>query len=135
VLCANDHTDDDTRVGAERLVQTLGALAIWVDASEHDRVLARTSHLPQALSSALALSLEPGDLSLSGSGLRDMTRLAASDPTMWRDILVTNADDVVDALRRCSAQLDRLAALMQMGDAAGVAQFVESGRERVAATS
>lgn len=131
ILSPTPRTEPAVLERARQIVHALGAEPEVVDAAVHDRVLARTSHLPQALASALAVSLDPGDMAFSGPGLRDMTRLAASDPTIWRDILLLNGDEVVDGMRRCAAQLSRLAALVQLQDATGVARFVETGRERV----
>ena len=65
-----------------------------MDADEHDVRLAWTSHLPQAVSTALALSLDQRGSPRAelGPGGRDVTRLAGSDPAMWADILIDNAD-------------------------------------------
>ena len=72
----------------------------WLDADEHDRVVARTSHLPQLASTALAADAggEGARSEVSGSGLADMTRLARSSYDLWRDILATNSDHIDQAL-------------------------------------
>lgn len=89
-----------------RLKETLdllGARVVYMTAAEHDRVMALISHLPQIVSSALAAvtSDQPDAdalVSLSGSGYRDMTRLASSSWSMWGDILATNSSQTVAAI-------------------------------------
>jgi len=88
------------------LAETLGLLGARVrvmTAAEHDRALARLSHLPQLVSCALAAAVAEGadeeELSaLAGPGYRDMTRLASSPWGIWQDILATNPSEVADAL-------------------------------------
>ena len=75
------------------LIEICGALLIEMNSAEHDRAVALISHLPQIMSSALAAQLEGAPaqwLDLSGSGLRDTTRIAASNPTLWREIITAN---------------------------------------------
>lgn len=64
----------------------------------HDRILARTSHLPQLLSSALSYLVTEEEHTLCGTGFSGMTRLAGSSPIMWNDIFKANRDSVLDAL-------------------------------------
>lgn len=99
----------------EALAETLGLLGARVrvlTAAEHDRALARLSHLPQLVSCALAATvneeMDEVELSaLAGPGYRDMTRLASSPWGIWRDILATNSHEVADAL---DALIDKLSA-------------------------
>ncbi len=75
------------------LIEICGAHLIEMNSAEHDRAVALISHLPQIMSSALAAQLEGAPaqwLDLSGSGLRDTTRIAASNPTLWREIITAN---------------------------------------------
>jgi prephenate dehydrogenase len=92
-------------------LERMGARVRITSPEEHDRIVALTSHLPQALSTALAASLgdalpRQGDLDLSGGGLRDMTRLAGSSYAIWADILATNHDNVRAALDVLLAELE-----------------------------
>jgi prephenate dehydrogenase len=84
-------------------LELLGARVTHMTAAEHDRVMALISHLPQIVSSALAaVNRDQPDaealVSLSGTGYRDMTRLAASSWSMWGDILATNSRETVSAI-------------------------------------
>jgi len=87
----------------------LGARQVVLDADEHDRIVAGTSHLPQLASTALAavLSAVPHP-EVSGSGLLDMTRLALSSYDLWRDILATNSDHIDKALAEYVQELEHI---------------------------
>lgn len=94
---------------ARRIARVVGARPMVIDAAEHDRVLAQVSHLPQLVSSALMQavgeSVGAAGLALSGPGLVDMTRLAASEAALWTAILAQNADEVGPALERLGKTL------------------------------
>jgi len=106
--------------------RTLDASPIRISAENHDRQLAWTSHLPQAVAYALARSLaEHGQPGVSyGSGARDTTRLAASNPDMWVDILLHNELAVGEALTRTESQIGELRRLIANGDAAGLRTYL-----------
>lgn len=95
-------------------VKRLGAEPVELDAETHDWALALVSHLPQLVSTALASTVwdetdEDGlPLSLAASGFQDMTRLAGSPYDVWRDICLTNADNLGRALERLEQTLERL---------------------------
>src|ERR1700741_1889886 len=87
----------------------LGARTVVLDADEHDRIVARTSHVPQLASTALAAVLAgTPHLEVSGSGLADMTRPALSSSDLWRDILATNSDHIEKALGVYIQELEHL---------------------------
>jgi prephenate dehydrogenase len=91
------------RIGAKPIVT--------LDADEHDRIVAITSHLPQLASTALAAALAQrlkNGLELSGSGLCDMTRLALSGYELWRDIVATNSDHIDRALAAYIQELEHI---------------------------
>jgi prephenate dehydrogenase len=98
---------------AETLV-TIGAQPVWCDAETHDWAVGIVSHLPQLVSVALArvVSDETDEtglpLSLAGPGLQDMLRLAGSPYSVWRDILLTNTENVSRALDRLAQAIDYL---------------------------
>ncbi len=99
----------------------LGAKVEAMDADEHDGLLAQTSHLPHLLSFALVEALIDATPAArlfghSGGGFRDMTRLAASDPVMWRDIALDNRDGVLRAIDLFASRLADLRADVAAGD-------------------
>jgi prephenate dehydrogenase len=108
--------------GWMELIRKIGAAPVCMTPEEHDLVLAFTSHLPQLLSIALAntvlgeLRLDATDGSYNrvpcGGGLRDMTRLAKSDPVVWRDIFATNGDNIRRALEEVQRQIGSLSSAL-----------------------
>ncbi len=96
------------------LLRGLGSRLITMDAERHDRLCAWISHLPQMIATALACSLreEFGDdealTQIGGRALREMTRIARSPYSMWRDIALTNTENIEDALLRFEQQLAHL---------------------------
>jgi prephenate dehydrogenase len=122
--------------GAARAVmgfwqRTLEAQPVLIDAVAHDRQLAWTSHLPQAVASALAKVLADrglGGVSF-GAGARDTTRLAASNPDMWLDVLLYNRAAVAEALASTEAGLAELRRLLEAGDAEGLRSYLAAARQ------
>jgi prephenate dehydrogenase len=129
-LVPNDATSTVTLRAMEDMVREIGGVPVVLSALEHDRMIARTSHLPQVLAMALALSLDPRDETLAGPGLRDMTRLAASGSSMWNDILVSNADNISAALGVCMAHLQDLTTMALAGDRAALENAMFRANER-----
>jgi len=107
-----------------------GAHPVTCDAAEHDGVLAWTSHLPQAVSSALAAALaRAGPKAVTvGPGARDTTRLAASDPQLWHDVLLLNREALLGALDAVEGELGRLRHALTTGDGAELTAWLETGR-------
>lgn len=105
------------------LWRAFGAKVEIMDAERHDLVLAVTSHLPHLIAftivgtaSHLEQVTEGEVIKYSGGGFRDFTRIAASDPTMWRDIFVSNGDAVLEVLRRFLDDLGTLEQAIRSGD-------------------
>jgi len=103
--------------------EALGARVELMDAAHHDRVLAVTSHLPHLIAYTIvgtASDLEEVTQSevikYSAGGFRDFTRIAASDPTMWRDVFLSNRDAVLEMLQRFSEDLTALQKAIRVGD-------------------
>jgi cyclohexadieny/prephenate dehydrogenase len=101
----------------------LGAKVEEMDAGHHDLVLAVTSHLPHLIAytivgtaSDLEGVTESEVIKYSAGGFRDFTRIAASDPTMWRDVFLSNKDAVLEMLQRFSEDLTALQRAIRIGD-------------------
>ena len=112
------------------LISALGAIPVAMQATEHDRAVALISHLPQIVSSLLAgqlLSGERSALELSGAGLRDTTRIAASNATLWDEILSSNAPEIVPLL--ISLQNDLAALVEALNSNTSVSSFIEKGNQ------
>jgi len=112
------------------LISALGAKPVAMQAGEHDQAVALISHLPQIVSSLLAgqlLSGERSALELSGAGLRDTTRIAASNATLWDEILASNSAEIVPLL--ISLQSDLGALIEALKSNASVSSFIEKGNQ------
>jgi cyclohexadieny/prephenate dehydrogenase len=113
-------------VAVERLSafwQALGANVEIMDAAHHDLVLAVTSHLPHLIAytivgtaSDLENVTQSEVIKYSAGGFRDFTRIAASDPVMWRDVFLANKDAVLEMLQRFSEDLTALQRAIRWGD-------------------
>jgi prephenate dehydrogenase len=110
--------------------QVLEAQPVLIDSAAHDRQLAWTSHLPQAVASALAKALADRGLAgvSFGTGARDTTRLAASSPEMWLDILRFNRAEVADALEATEAGMAELRRLLAADDAEGLREYLTAAQ-------
>jgi prephenate dehydrogenase len=118
-------TDADAMARVEALWTAAGAKVSRMDADEHDRIFAAVSHLPHLLAFALVarIASEPDGerkLGFAGAGFRDFTRIAASNPEMWRDISIANRAALSDELRGYRALLDALQRAVDAGDAAAI---------------
>lgn len=119
-------------------VEKIGARPVPMDPERHDRLVAVVSHLPQVASTALmglAAAEEAGEpeiLLLAAGGFRDLTRLAASSPHLWSDILLANGDAIARAIDLYVGRLTRLRNLIRRAEAAEVERaFGEAKRARL----
>ena len=110
------------------IIEICGAHLIDMPAAEHDRAVALVSHLPQIMSSALAATLEGAPaqwLDLAGTGLRDTTRIAGSNPVLWREILVANQEALTPLLDAVIEDLKNLQ--LSLSSQNEVEEFIKSG--------
>lgn len=129
-LTPSERTDPRRTAEVAALVESLGAVPVVTSPEDHDRAVALTSHTPQVVASSVAAGLaELGDseVRLSGQGLRDVTRLAASDPGLWADILASNAGPVADALDGLIARLSSVRDGLRSGEERPVRTALEAG--------
>ena len=110
----------------------MGSSIFEVNAKVHDSIVATISHLPQILSSALAGSLESEEasyLNLAGQGLRDISRLADSDPSLWTALLSGNSQEVTPKLGDVIERLSDLKRAIENHDESAIFKFLEDGRK------
>jgi prephenate dehydrogenase len=128
-------TDDEALSVVRALAERVGASPRILDADQHDALLAFASHLPYALAVALVAATEQFSLNhpevweVMAGGFRDTSRVAASDVTMWLDILLTNAEPVLGAVRDVQFALDQLTALLERRDEAGLRAFLQAAAQ------
>ncbi|QAY60858.1 prephenate dehydrogenase [Microbacterium protaetiae] len=138
VVCRDDQTSPADLAVVEGLALDVGAMPLEMDPVEHDRSVALVSHVPQLVASLLAgrfAGAPEGSLRLAGQGVRDTTRIAASAPELWVQILGSNAAPVVEVLDALAADLGEVAAALRHPDAPGarrtVADTIRRGNEGV----
>ncbi|MCL6555552.1 MAG: prephenate dehydrogenase/arogenate dehydrogenase family protein [Burkholderiales bacterium] len=126
-------TDPVARSQVAGLWTACGARIVELNPQEHDEVFAAVSHLPHVLAFALvdyiAAQKEAARLfGLAASGFRDVTRIAASSPEMWRDICLANREALLRHLTGYEAELEHLRALIAAGDGEGLAEVFTRAR-------
>lgn len=137
-LCPGPTTSPEALDAVRALALDVGAEPVLTTPAAHDRTVALVSHLPQVVSSALAARLLAGaqtDAERAGPGLVDTTRLAASPPALWHDVLAANAAEVVPLLRALAEDLravaDDLASPGELAATDDLLRRGNAGRARV----
>ena len=129
-------TDEAAVEKVAELWRRCGSMVERMEAGHHDRVLAIVSHLPHLI--AFTICGTADDLgnesrqevvNFAASGFRDFTRIAASDPVMWRDIFLNNREAVLEMLQRFMEDAQAMARAIRWGDAAYIEDKVERGRQ------
>lgn len=113
VLTPLRRTGERARAAARQVIEVLGAREMELDAEEHDRILAATSHLPFLLSSALALSTPAEFADFIGTGFRSASRLAGTPSSMMSGVIQSNRQNILQAFDRFQSGLDALKAAIQ----------------------
>jgi len=118
VLCDLQGSGEHQQQVAKQVFKNLGMKIFYMDAEAHDRHAALISHMPHALSYALANSVMGQEdskaiVALAGGGFRDMSRIAKSSPTMWRDIFEQNQENLLGAIDSFQAELTRCRTLIK----------------------
>lgn len=144
VICPHEGAAPDAVAAVRRLAIAVGSLPVVMDAREHDAAVAAVSHLPQVVASLMAARLRelPQEtLTLAGQGLRDVTRIAASDPMMWSAILAANAGAVLPHAEALLESMSEVVGALRTAAVAGpgapgvmkeFAGVIEDGRQGVA---
>jgi prephenate dehydrogenase len=114
----------------ERFWESLGARAVRMSPADHDAALARTSHLPHVVASALAAATPADLLPLAASGWSDTTRIAAGDEELWRQILLANRGPTLNALAEFETVIDRLKRALETSDGRLLADILAEGKRR-----
>ncbi len=113
----------------EQLWQSLGARTLRMSPTEHDSALARTSHLPHILASALAAATPTDLLPLTASGWRDTTRVASGGADLWRQILEENRQPVIQVLEEFAGDLHQWLTALRSSDGKQLEQLLLDGKQ------
>lgn len=140
ILTPLEHTDRAAVEKIRAMWRVAGAVVEEMDALHHDRMLAATSHLPHVVAYSVvnaALQLDPTSavLRYAGTSFRDVTRVASSDPVMWRDIWLANKDAVLDSVQAFQTQLQALQHAIEQDDGTAIVAILsraKAARDRLA---
>jgi prephenate dehydrogenase len=128
VLTSLERTSENAHSAALQIVEALGANTVWLNADDHDRILASTSHLPYLLSSALALSTSDDTAPLIGPGFRSTSRLAGTPSSMMLGVLQSNRDNVLAAIASFRQSLDMIETALQSGNSNTLQSVLDKSR-------
>ncbi len=122
ILTPTEATDEDATEVIENMWKSCGAVIEYTTAQHHDKVLAATSHLPHMLAYALVHQLSNLNdheeiFRYASGGFRDFTRIASSDPVMWRDVCIANGDVLVKLIEQYQQELNQITAAIKSEDA------------------
>jgi prephenate dehydrogenase len=130
IITPDSQTEPTAVSKVKSLIQLLGATCVELDAASHDAAVARVSHLPQIAATLLAGSLHgvaPEWLDLAGAGLRDTTRIAASDENLWKEIISSNSKEIKGLLTSLHNELGAM--IEAVDDQEKIAAIMRKGRD------
>jgi len=135
VLTPTSRTPEAALTKVMRLWEGVGSRVVRMDPFRHDQIFALVSHLPHVVAYALIGTVLNGAdggeevLRFSGGGLRDFTRIAASHPVMWRDMLIRNRGEVLDSIARFRKVLERIEGMIRTQDTVRLAEEFQRAKE------
>jgi prephenate dehydrogenase len=136
IVTPSAKTDPVALAKVIELWEIAGSTVPLMDPVQHDLVVAAISHLPHMVAYSLVNAVDGYDrfggdlLSFSAGGFRDFTRIASSDPVMWRDIALTNKDAILEMMDFFSGYLGKLRTLVEREDAAGLEAFFLNSKQK-----
>lgn len=133
ILTPLQSTDPTAIESVKKMWQAAGATVEIMDVEQHDKVLAATSHLPHLLAynlvDTLSQSAQSEDIfRYAAGGFKDFTRIASSDPVMWRDICIANRTAVLEMISDYQQSLDQIATLITNNDADSLVEIFQNAK-------
>ncbi|MCL4479148.1 MAG: prephenate dehydrogenase/arogenate dehydrogenase family protein [Deltaproteobacteria bacterium] len=135
IITPVEKTDNFTVEAAKRFWESIGSDVVIMNPHEHDRTMAAVSHMPHAIAYTLIKSIMEQEkagyalFQFAGGGLKDYTRIAASDPVMWRDIFMSNSEEILHAIEGFNKSLGNLTDMIKSKDLKGIHNFLEEVKE------
>jgi len=136
ILSADENTDKKEIIKLEKFWVNLGSKIKVMSFEHHDYVLSLTSHLPHAVAYSIVKTAISDDnkfkddiIQYSAGGLRDFTRIAASDPLMWKDIFIDNSENILKVLDNYSKNLDEIKSAIKNKDSKKLLEIFSSTRK------
>lgn len=136
IVTPTDNTDAAALAKVVSLWEIAGSRVPLMNPVQHDRMVAAISHLPHMVAYSLVNAVDGYDrfggelLAFSAGGFRDFTRIASSDPVMWRDIALTNREAILETMDFFSGYLAKLRKLVDDGDAGGLEAFFLNSKQK-----
>ncbi|WP_457568769.1 prephenate dehydrogenase [Desulfurobacterium sp.] len=137
ILTPTENTDTEAKEKIKKLWHNLGSRVIEMDPYYHDKIFASVSHLPHVVAYSivdaidiLSKQLNEDLFMFTGGGFRDFTRIAMSDPVMWRDICMENRENVLEAIKTFKDSLTHVEKLIEENDREGLKAFFETARKK-----
>ena len=132
-LCILTPTGKTSRFGLakiKKLWAKVGARIVFMSPKEHDRILSLTSHLPHVVAFSLINSVPLEALKLASGGLKDTTRVAASDALLWKDIFLSNKENVLKSINLFQDNLLKIKGAIRKGDEKSLINILNQAREK-----
>ncbi|WP_456456300.1 prephenate dehydrogenase [Thermovibrio sp.] len=137
IVTPTENTDKKALKKVKELWESLGSEVIEMDPYHHDKVFAAVSHLPHVVAYSIVsaigeLSKDVGEnlFDFTGGGFRDFTRIAMSDPIMWRDICIANKDNLLFSIKRFKESLSKVEELLEKEDGEALKAFFEKAKKK-----
>ncbi|RYD29079.1 MAG: prephenate dehydrogenase/arogenate dehydrogenase family protein [Verrucomicrobiaceae bacterium] len=132
LLTNDDGAPAEQTAAVERFWKTIGCRTSWMSASIHDELVARISHLPHiiAASAARVCLKDPSEGKFGGGGLRDTTRVAAGNPTMWAEIVIENREALTGLLRESIEDLREILASLENANQEQARKWLVTAKQR-----
>ena len=130
IVTRTKRTNFQALIRIKSFLKTLDANVLVMSPSRHDRIVSEISHLPHILASCLVNSTRRKYLPLAASGFKDTTRIASSDPLIWKDISLTNKEEIVAAIERFILNLSNLKRLIKKGDGKKILQSFRRAKKK-----
>ena len=136
ILSPSSETDQSDIKKVSDLWESIGSKVKIMSATDHDKILSLTSHLPHVIAYNIVKTttdnnekLKTDVIRYSAGGLRDFTRIAASNPTMWKDIFIDNSDLIIDAISNFSRNLEEFKKIIAEKDGKKLLSIFEKAKE------
>jgi len=130
IITPTETTDARHSDALSEFWQAMGMKVFRMAPAEHDAVVADVSHLPHIVASALIAAVGDGALPFGASGLRDTTRVAAGDASLWREIIEANNNEVIASIERFERELEKVKQKLLLGDYDGLEEYLRKAADR-----
>lgn len=130
ILTPTEKTNQNTLNKIKLFWQKIGAKTVLLTPQAHDRALSLTSHLPHALAFALINSVPDNLLNLSAGGLKDITRIAASDPKLWSQIFLSNRNNLICAFASFQDKINALKTALRNNDRRSLIKILNAAKNK-----